>query len=364
MMQANQLPDFIQSALEASVFAAPENPGLTYQELTEAAKRAGYLEGEVDDAIRRAEHTHIGEYQNLLPGRQIITLWKMFMPRQEPDFRNLAAFDFVFSEFNQGLRQMGARSRLERAATVERGVSQGLPRQDLEAAITVLLLTQHLVAEPSGMLKTTSSAQYNPLPSEQIKGPSFGAMRRPQREEAMAIVREIVERRSDGRPPVAEPLDAFAHALTKLGYGGFRTWWVQIVGELRRAEPAQSSVSISVLSASLIEGALAFVVKHARSIGSATLASKDFDAPPKQWKIDDLVKSAAAGSGDAILRPDLKARADGVVRTRQRIHAGRMLEEFPQGVADLRPEEARGARQTAEDVVRAVLDWLDRFPPP
>jgi hypothetical protein len=40
-----------------------------------------------------------------------------------------------------------------------------------------------------------------------------------------------------------------------------------------------------------------------------------------------------------------------------------MLSEHPAGVPDLRPEEARDANQTAELVVRNVLDWLDRFPP-
>ena len=179
----------------------------------------------------------------------------------------------------------------------------------------------------------------------------------------MPIVKDVVERRSDGRPKHAEPLDAFADALAGLKYGKFRTWWVQIVGELRRADASQAPVSVAVLSASLVEGALTFVVRHAQSIGSATLASKTFTGDPRTWKIDDLVNSGAAGSDAAILNLALKARADGLIRARQRIHAGRMLSEFPQGVSDLRPEEARGARQTAEDVVRAILDWLDRFPP-
>jgi hypothetical protein len=40
-----------------------------------------------------------------------------------------------------------------------------------------------------------------------------------------------------------------------------------------------------------------------------------------------------------------------------------MLSEFPDGVPDIRPEEARDARATAEHVVRHVLDWLQKFPP-
>jgi hypothetical protein len=57
-----------------------------------------------------------------------------------------------------------------------------------------------------------------------------------------------------------------------------------------------------------------------------------------------------------------RLRADELVRTRQRIHAGRMLSELPQGAPDLRPEEARAAKAMAELVVRRVLDWLTRYP--
>ena len=56
-------------------------------------------------------------------------------------------------------------------------------------------------------------------------------------------------------------------------------------------------------------------------------------------------------------------RADALIRSRQRIHAGRMLSEHPSGVPDLRPDEARDSKTTAELVVRRILDWLEKFPP-
>jgi len=39
-----------------------------------------------------------------------------------------------------------------------------------------------------------------------------------------------------------------------------------------------------------------------------------------------------------------------------------MLSEFPGGPSDLRPEEARDAKSTADLVVRRVLDWLQKYP--
>jgi len=75
-----------------------------------------------------------------------------------------------------------------------------------------------------------------------------------------------------------------------------------------------------------------------------------------------LVKSASSGGPDAILDQGVRNRADALIRARQRIHAGRMLSDYPGGLPDLRPDEAREAVATAEAVVRCILDWLDKHP--
>jgi hypothetical protein len=51
-----------------------------------------------------------------------------------------------------------------------------------------------------------------------------------------------------------------------------------------------------------------------------------------------------------------------LIKVRQRIHAGRMISDYPAGVPDLRPEESREAKATADLVVRRVLDWVRRYP--
>jgi hypothetical protein len=201
-----------------------------------------------------------------------------------------------------------------------------------------------------------------PLPSAQPKG--IGPpLRKPELERAYPLVKDVIERRTDGRSAQAEPLDAFADALSLLNYAPFRLWWTQVVAELRRSHSESSPLSTLVLSAALVEGALTFVVKHARAKGLGVFKSSDFDGDPRKWKIEDLIRSAATGSEAAILDEKARLRALSLVQTRQRIHAGRMLSEYPQGVPDLRPEEARDAKAIAELVVRSVLDWLARFPP-
>ena len=177
------------------------------------------------------------------------------------------------------------------------------------------------------------------------------------------IVRDVIDRRTDGRPTHAEPLDAFGAQLQSLGYGKFRLWWTQTTAELNQTSAQSSPISETVLSAAIVEAVLTFVVKHARSLNLGVFASTNFDGSPRTWKLDDLVASATSGRDSAILDATLRQRAEGLMRARQRIHAGRMLEDFPAGVPDLRPEEARDARTTAELVVRRVLDWLERYPP-
>jgi hypothetical protein len=113
-----------------------------------------------------------------------------------------------------------------------------------------------------------------------------------------------------------------------------------------KATLSSSPVASLVLAAALVEGALTFVVKHARSQGLGVLASKDFDREPRNWKIDSLVASAAHGGDSAILDGPMRQRAEGLINARQRVHAGKMLSEFPDGTApDLRPDEARDAKE-------------------
>ena len=178
----------------------------------------------------------------------------------------------------------------------------------------------------------------------------------------MAIVREVIARRDDGRSVQADPLDAFPDTLTNLGLTRFRMWWTQTVAELRACDPNTMPTAAVVLAAALVEGALSFAVKPARDRGVGPLLSKDFDRPPRTWNIADLVTSAAAGGDAAILTPALKGQADLLVLARHRVHAGRLMADHPDRLPDLRPEEARAARVTAEHVARAVMDWLARYP--
>ena len=299
----------------------------------------------------------------IVPDEHTQASWVFYLP-EDPDLRDFPAFDFVVSELNDRVRADGAaRAQLERNVIVERAVAKGIRRNAIEAAITYQVMAKSL-AEKDGVIRFPNTADVGGLPSEQMKVRGQQQVhRKPYRARAYPIVRDLIARRTDGRPRSVEPLDAFADELDGLQFGKFRLWWTQTVAELRRSDPQLSPMSATVMAAALVEGVLTFVVKHARSRNLEVFRSADFDRDQRTWKIDDLIRSAASGSSSAILDPQARARAEALCRTRQRIHAGRMLSDYPAGVPDLRPDEARDAKGTAEQVVRCVLDWLQKYPP-
>ena len=357
----------LKAALESSIYHAPTEAGLIYEELLEVGSRVGLQPGEIGDAMQQVTTVYLGHRNaRLLPNQIDTTLWMHFMHSQEPDYRNPQAFDFVFEQLHASARAYGARNvQLERRVIVERAAESNLSRRDVEVAITIMVLHGTLL-DKDGTLSFVAGRESFAAPSAQMEQqvPHMATRRNEALARVHPIVKDVIDRRSDGRPKSIEPLDAFADQLDSLGYGPFRLWWTQIVAEFRQASTQTSPVTVAVLAGSLVEGSLAFVVSHARKLGLGVMGSKTFNENPTRWRIDDLVSSASVGGDSAILDAQTRLRADGLISTRQRIHAGRMLADFPGGPADLRPEEAREARATAEQVVRRVIDWLQKYPTP
>jgi hypothetical protein len=361
-----EITRFLQDAFESSIHLSPTDPGLTYEELREVGTWAELTAAEIDDALKSISPDRSNTRSpKLLPSGGMLAMLGHLSIAKQPEYRQIGAFDFLHAQLNAAVKAQGAdNAQLSRNVIVERAVAAGISDLHIQAAITICALSQQAVVD-GDRVKAAPGWRYEQLPSQQLRTMPSPPINRfsEARGRAYAIVKDIIERRTDGRPKNAEPFDAFAEALDQLGYGHFRLWWTQAVAELRRTEPNSSPLSALVLAAALVEGSLTFVVKHARALSLGVFRSSDFDGEPSSWRIDKLVASAAHGGKDAIFDERMRSSAKRLVDTRQRIHAGRMLSDFPSGVPDLRPEEARAAITTAEDVVRRVLDWLERYPP-
>jgi hypothetical protein len=316
-MMNQEVIKFIQEALECSVFIAPKEPGLTFDEVLEIGKKIGLQAGEIGDALPFAAKVYIG-VKMLLPSDNAMAAWCLYFP-ETPDYRNFAAFDFVVSQLNTSVRAEGARNaRLER--TLLLSARSRSTSRETTSRITMQVMAGQLT-DDDGVLRFPSGQWQGErgLPSATLQAQSRGhATRRDSRARLHPHVKDVIERRTDGRPKYAEPLDAFAEELDKLGYGSFRLWWKQIVAELRCGDVQCSPVSVSVLAAALVEGALTFIVKHAHGLGLGVFGSRTFDDNPRTWRIDDLVTSAAAGREAAILDAPTKNRAEALIRTRSK----------------------------------------------
>ena len=182
---------------------------MTFQELSEIGKRSGYQDGEINDALPHVTTTYFGS-RKLLPSRQETQSWVFYFP-EEPEYRNFAAFDFVVAELNALTRSEGAaKAVIQRNVLVERAVAKGIPRHDIQVAITWQLMSDQLV-EKEGMLRFMNPGVRG-SPSEQLKAHPR-SYQKPNRARAYPIVKDVVARRTDGRPLCAEPFDAFADEL-------------------------------------------------------------------------------------------------------------------------------------------------------
>jgi len=216
---------FFQGALECSLVLAPREPGLTYQELVEVGRRCGFKDGEMNDVLHRATNYAVGS-RRLLPDKGTLEL---FMLREDPELRNFGALDFVFSEMNNQMAEAGGRAaRLDRDVVVERGVSQDFPRNDLDAAIT-LLVWADIWVEKDGVLSSRHGIAYKPLPTEQRDQP--GAHRQVTSVGAARRRTPLCRTSSPGGPKVGRrtqsrstplPNSSAASAIRNIGSGGLK----------------------------------------------------------------------------------------------------------------------------------------------
>jgi hypothetical protein len=351
--------EFVRAALECSIYFRPADPGLTEEEVREVARQTGRKLGEIGDALAGFA-VRMGN-PRLEPTTECIP--RDFNFRPDPDFRNPMAFDFVDLRLRENLAEAGVRGAgLTRETLGAHAAIAGIPERDVQVAITMGLLVEHLLEKPGGLIGFGQGGADHILATEQIRqnlGQEF-RKRKLGRTEVHEAVRDVIERRTDTRALYANALDAFSEKLGELGHTRFRVWWAQTCSEFNLATPQMPTITC-VLAAALAEGALAFVVGRARALNLATMNSTVFGDSPTRWTFDKLLDSATRGGPDAIFDAKLRDRAERLNTVRQRIHAGRLMaQDGP--VPDTCPEEATEARETVQAILRQILDWLERHP--
>lgn len=120
-----------------------------------------------------------------------------------------------------------------------------------------------------------------------------------------------------------------------------------------------NTTSLIVLAAALCEGALVFSVRKGRELTNGkAFGARTFDGPPRGWYFDDLLKSARHESA-RIIDSNLSDDCAVLLENRQRIHAGRLIDEpVTPALLDLKPQDAEQGVNAARRLVGAVLEWF------
>lgn len=351
---------FIRDAVKASLFVSPDDHGLTLHELVELGARRDLRRGELEDALRGGTaHVQPGSDGRYRLAYANMTDLAMFVGTLEGDPRSIDAFDFIWRTFYELNREYGAgRARITESVLLARGADAGIPEHDLRVALAIYR-TFARVKQDGEVLHGFGTSGDGP--KAEAARPRMRRNMNAGAAALMAEVRDLVLRRSDGRPASPEPVPGFASRLDELNASRLKVWWNAIASEVRRANEQEAPTSVIVLAAALLEAALCSVIERANAHG-VTMPNLRAADDPKNWKLQTLVKEAKKGS-QPIFDGDVGGRGERLNDLRQRIHAGRFwMSGVPSGGFDLRPEEAREARETLDRCLRAILVWLDGHP--
>lgn len=354
---------FIVNAIKASLFVNPDEYGLTLEELTELGARHDVRRGELEDALR-FQRAHVdsgsdGRYR--LSGAYMMDL-AMFLGTLNGDPRNVDAFDFVWKTFHELNREFGdTKGRISRPALINQGTQAGIKEQDLQVAIGIYVAFGRMQQDGDVLHSFGTSGGESPK-SESARA-RISINMNAGVTELLGEVRDIIFRRTDGRAAFAEPIPAFGSVLDDLRVSGLKAWWNGVSAEYRRSDEQVSPTTVIVLGAALVEAALCAVIARVNVVGG-TMPNLSSQSDPKNWKLQTLVKEAKKGN-EPIFDGGLGDRAERLNDLRQRIHAGRFwMPGAPANGFDLRPEEAREARETVDRALRAVLNWVQAHPEP
>lgn len=354
----NQILRTVIDALTATFFISPRDHGLSFAELLELGKSHDFRHGELLDAVNGAsEHTLQGGHSRYKLGDNYILDLVNFHGYSEDDLRSIDCFEYVWKYLHELDRDAGrGKGRVNRGILIQDGCDKALPKDGIETAIGIYLHFDMLKLVDED-IQNGKLSSWGDGPKSQLAAGDSRLNRRSGAKKLLSEVRDIILRRTDGRPLSKEPIEAFLEALDSLGLSNLKSWWNAIASDLRRASPDTAPTSVIVLSAALGEAALCAVGQRARCEGDS-MKGMDWDKP-KTWKFESLIHAAKRGQAP-IFDGTLGARAIRLNELRQRIHAGRFwLPDHRVGRFDLRPDEAREAQETLDQLLRCLLIWLD-----
>ena len=359
MTDQRHISAFINAALESSVFLDPRSPGLTAREVLEATKQAGFEKNESLSALQELTAFQEEEYErNLLPHPQMRTMWVNFAVWQAPEHRNILAFDFIHKELVSLVRSVGFNNAwVQRDALVDRAISASIPRVDIEAAITLWVINEYIFKKGE-LLRLAEHRLHQILPTEEYEVGDGRLIPSEARQQAHAIVRDIVRCRVGRLSNSLEPLQAFESVLTQYESNSLKLWWEQALAEINALKATPAPLSISILCAALSAEALRVYVRLASSSEPAD-SSISTAVSTNCLSFKQLIDTAAQGER-AIIDKETKQRALNLSDAGQCAQfSDSSIQTTPELMALIK-RQAEAAIATTELLVRSVLAWVEK----
>jgi hypothetical protein len=198
--RGQEVSTYINAVFEASIFLNPASPGLSLKEALEAARRGGYQEGESLKEISQIVPDFLNSSdRRLVPTSKVFAAWGNFNVPQNPDFRNVLAFEFLHWELRKldwelkgyGSLDESSASGVSRNVLVGRAVSKDLPKLDVEAAITLWVVGGYII-EHDGLLRYANGRSSDISPGEKLRAGDGLEFRDEIRVRAHAIIASLV----------------------------------------------------------------------------------------------------------------------------------------------------------------------------
>jgi predicted nucleotide-binding protein len=211
--------DLVETALEASVYCAPEAHGLSEDEILEVAARLGRGKGATKEAVTRIRSSPLFEHRNgrIQLGRNPnLKCAQFLLGRFQPvDPRNVNALNFPLHHLDKLYEEHGsAGAHATRAEFIRAGKEQHLSAHDVHIAITVLALG-HYLAEKDGAYARDPLTASHPMPSSQLNQNGMTYFPRELLGATLPIVKAIVDER--GRRPSPVSSEGLPHHVARKG---------------------------------------------------------------------------------------------------------------------------------------------------
>lgn len=125
--------------------------------------------------------------------------------------------------------------------------------------------------------------------------------------------------------------------------------------ELRNLDYKRFPSSSLLISCALCEGALSFLINKTKDHEHQMIKTLEMDKP-RNWKFPGLIKAASSGTNPVLKDEKLRHSLEKMNDHRKRIHPAAFFPEAG-GIPDLKPEQAKTAIDTTEELSRAIIDW-------